>query len=294
MIPAIVHDGAWLAPRVLRFPEPVEIHMATPVAAVNAGARQVLCLSGEPWPMRPAPRTVLGIAERYELILTWDREILRDCPPTDGRPRAVMLPFGTTWIAPGDRAGTERRDKVFKVTTLRGGKNQLAGHRLRQEICGRADEITIAHEFWTSGRQAAVRLGAEAKSTRGERILPAEAGAKKCLFDAMFHIAIENSQWENYFTEKLIDCFVTRTVPIYWGCPNVGDFFDLDGIIVVRDADEIIAVCNALTPADYTRRSVAIARNRALCEPYCADFAERMRRAIMAHLFAGVTAELSA
>ena len=34
--------------------------------------------------------------------------------------------------------------------------------------------------------------------------------------DSMFHIAIENNKAINYFTEKLIDCFVSKTIPIYW------------------------------------------------------------------------------
>eukprot|EP00960_Hanusia_phi_P028820 747607-Hanusia_phi.AAC.5 len=33
----------------------------------------------------------------------------------------------------------------------------------------------------------------------------------------MFSFAIENSRYDTYFTEKLIDCFITGTVPIYWG-----------------------------------------------------------------------------
>ena len=47
----------------------------------------------------------------------------------------------------------------------------------------------------------------------------------------MFSIAIENSRNGCYFTEKILDCFTTRTVPIYWGCPDIGDYFDMNVII---------------------------------------------------------------
>ena len=47
-----------------------------------------------------------------------------------------------------------------------------------------------------------------------------------------FSIVIENSQQINYFTEKLIDCILTKTIPIYWGCPNISDFFDTTGWII--------------------------------------------------------------
>lgn len=41
-----------------------------------------------------------------------------------------------------------------------------------------------------------------------------------------YSIAIENSSYTNYFTEKISDCFLAYTMPVYWGCPNIGDFFD--------------------------------------------------------------------
>jgi hypothetical protein len=26
--------------------------------------------------------------------------------------------------------------------------------------------------------------------------------------------------------QQRIDCLITKTIPIYWGCPNISDFFD--------------------------------------------------------------------
>ena len=42
----------------------------------------------------------------------------------------------------------------------------------------------------------------------------------------MYSVAIESSSEKDYFTEKLIDCLITKTIPIYWGCPNINDYFD--------------------------------------------------------------------
>ena len=41
----------------------------------------------------------------------------------------------------------------------------------------------------------------------------------------LFSIAIENSYIPNYITEKLTDCFVTLTIPLYSGCPNVENYY---------------------------------------------------------------------
>jgi len=52
-------------------------------------------------------------------------------------------------------------------------------------------------------------------------------------------IAVENSSQKNYFTEKLIDCFVCNTLPFYWGCPNIFDFFPEKSIRKISNEDSI-------------------------------------------------------
>jgi hypothetical protein len=42
---------------------------------------------------------------------------------------------------------------------------------------------------------------------------------------------IESCQEPGYFTEKIIDCFLTGTIPIYWGDPNIRDIFNPGGIL---------------------------------------------------------------
>jgi hypothetical protein len=84
----------------------------------------------------------------------------------------------------------------------------------------------------------------------GRRVLGV---SKEPLFTSMFHIAIENCSIKNYFTEKIVDCFQTRTVPIYYGCRNIGEFFNDCGIIQCHNLEDIINVCNQLTPEVYER-----------------------------------------
>lgn len=56
----------------------------------------------------------------------------------------------------------------------------------------------------------------------------------------VYNIVMENDRYPGYFTEKLTDCFVTGTVPIYYGAPDIGNYFDTDGIIQVNSIDEIM------------------------------------------------------
>ncbi len=50
--------------------------------------------------------------------------------------------------------------------------------------------------------------------------------------DYMFSIVMENGIYDDYWTEKITDCFATGTIPVYWGSPSIGKHFNMDGIIV--------------------------------------------------------------
>jgi hypothetical protein len=48
---------------------------------------------------------------------------------------------------------------------------------------------------------------------------------KDGLTNYKFSIAVENCVEENYFSEKFTDCVLTNTIPIYFGCPNIENYF---------------------------------------------------------------------
>jgi ADP-ribosylglycohydrolase len=77
----------------------------------------------------------------------------------------------------------------------------------------------------------------------------------------MFHVAVENVKKENFFTEKIIDAFLTRTVPVYRGCTNLEQFFDMDGVITFDTEDELVEILNSLTEEDYLKRKEAMENN---------------------------------
>lgn len=55
------------------------------------------------------------------------------------------------------------------------------------------------------------------------------------LRDYMFSIAIENCEYDTYFTEKISDCFATGTIPVYLGTKNIGKYFNEDGIVILDE-----------------------------------------------------------
>ena len=68
-----------------------------------------------------------------------------------------------------------------------------------------------------------------------------------------FMICFENSSLKNYLTEKLANAYVSGTIPIYWGCPNITDYIDLSSIIYLRPdytQDELQTVINEIIALD--------------------------------------------
>ena len=43
--------------------------------------------------------------------------------------------------------------------------------------------------------------------------------------DYKYHIALENCAYPDYWTEKLSDAFLAGAYPLYYGCPNLKDYF---------------------------------------------------------------------
>ncbi len=80
--------------------------------------------------------------------------------------------------------------------------------------------------------------------TYGNRndIEEARIGKVDVFSKSQFGVAIENTSHRGYFTEKILDLFLLKTLPIYWGCSNIGDYFNLDGILRVDNVDDMVYV----------------------------------------------------
>jgi hypothetical protein len=92
------------------------------------------------------------------------------------------------------------------------------------------------------------------------------------LLDYRFSIAIENlSCDDNYFTEKLTDCFLTGTIPIYHGCLNIGEFFDERGILTFNTQEELKSILDSLNEEKYNNMLEYAQNNLNTCLRYALD-----------------------
>jgi hypothetical protein len=183
----------------------------------------------------------------FDAILTWNDKVLNNCE------NAIFLPFGHTWLKP-DQYEKEHK-KEFKISHLRGSLLKSYGHQIRWDILDRKNEIKIPTKFF---------------DVYGDRhnIERARIDKEEVFGDTQFGVAIENFAHRGWFSEKILDCFLLKTIPMYWGCSNIGDFFNIDGIIKFEEADEFIYISNQLTDKYYKSKKQVIEENYQLALQY--------------------------
>ncbi len=81
-----------------------------------------------------------------------------------------------------------------------------------------------------------------------------------------YHIVLENSSTNDYWTEKLTDTFLAGAYPIYYGCTNIYDYFTKDtlSVIDIDNTDEAINTIKYIIQSDLYERSegeLKIAKN---------------------------------
>ena len=135
-------------------------------------------------------------------------------------------------------------DKTKLVSMIASSKRLTSGHLLRH---------TYAQKF---SKHIDLYGGAFGSKRIGDDSTP-WPNKSEAINDYMFQIVIENDSYSTYFTEKITDCFATGTIPIYWGAPDIGEHFNMDGIIVLDDTFDI----NSLTPELYQSKMYAIKDN---------------------------------
>ena len=124
-------------------------------------------------------------------------------------------------------------EKTKLVSMVASAKHDTAGHKKR-------------HEFAKNFKDQMDLFGGAAGSNReGDNGTP-WPDKLPLLQDYMFNVVVENDSYPTYFTEKITDCFATGTVPVYWGCPTIGEYFNEDGIILVDDDFDISVLTKEL------------------------------------------------
>ena len=205
-------DCYWIKELEVDYDNPVELYVEEyPSTPIPEGTVR-FCLSHEPHPH--LSKKAFAHPECYNYLLTWKQEHLNTIP------NAIYFhSFNTRvidYIFP---------PKVFGVSTVVGEKWEFEGHTMRHNLFFRQGEITIPRRFYLSGNKLWKGVDYTDQPLLDEN-------SKDRLWDTQFSIAIENIFLNNWFTEKIVDCFLSKTVPVYIGAPNILDYFNGEGIVI--------------------------------------------------------------
>jgi Glycosyltransferase family 10 (fucosyltransferase) C-term len=82
-----------------------------------------------------------------------------------------------------------------------------------------------------------------------------------------YSLAVENSCCPDYWTEKIADCFLCWTVPIYYGCTNLEEYFPADAFIrvdITRPQEALARIKEVMDHDDWEKRLPALKEARHL------------------------------
>ena len=99
-------------------------------------------------------------------------------------------------------------------------KTYTPGHQYRHIIARHILKYNLPIDIWGNGVDNYKREFPNNKYIKGSF-----KSMEEMCKDYLFTIAIENTSHDHYFTEKIINPFINSTIPLYWGCKKVEEYF---------------------------------------------------------------------
>ena len=163
---------------------------------------------------------ILDLENDFDSIFTFRSDLLNRSD------KYKLLLHWCCWIKDQDK---RIYDKTKLLSTIASGKKQTEGHILRHSIIS-----LFGNKMDVFGR--------------GYNYIEDKIEGLK---GYKFHIVVENVKEDYYFSEKLLDCFATGTIPIYWGCPSIGNFFNEKGVLTFDNMDELYNILRKISDDKY-------------------------------------------
>lgn len=193
----------------------------------------------EPRSLQPQTyRLVENYYHRFDNIFTHDSQLLAELP--NARPIIYWNEY---------EIHDESKNK--NISMICGSKDMCPLHNLRQHLAEAIkDRVDILGD-WKGGSRCSI----------------AEAYA-----NYKFAVVIENYIDDYWFTEKILNAFASKTVPIYLGARKIGEYFNTDGIIRADNLWDIPEIIDDLIAAgiekEYNNRVAAIEGNYLRVQSY--------------------------
>ena len=152
-------------------------------------------------------KDILNFKKIYKKIFTHDLELIQTddlfeyCPPASNK----------SWITSG-----KIYNKTKLVSMICSGKDITSGHKYRNNLMKLYKDKNLSIDFYGKSHNPFTQK-------------------EEALSDYCFSFVVENGNYGHYYTEKIMDCFATGTIPIYYGSPEISKHFNKNGIIILDD-----------------------------------------------------------
>jgi len=135
---------------------------------------------------------------------------------------------------------------------------QALANKPKSKLCS----IITSNKQYTPGHIKRIDFAKKLKNHYGESLdlfgrgFRTMADKIESLENYRFQIVIENAEFDHYFTEKLSDCFINGTYPIYYGCPNLDSYFPANSFqpININNIQESILLIDRAIKENYDLR----------------------------------------
>jgi len=148
----------------------------------------------------------------FDKIFTHSKKILENS-------NAYLVPIGGCHLEESEISLDHKKSRL--ISMMYSNKKFSEGHNLRHDIANRFSKLIDV-------------MGSGVNGLHMKKI-------ESCA-DYAFSVVIENCKDGYYFTEKIIDCFLSGVIPIYWGCDYIGEFFNKNGFLTFNTIEDLYEI----------------------------------------------------
>tara|TARA_R110000822_G_scaffold7114_2_gene29355 strand:- start:594 stop:1496 length:903 start_codon:yes stop_codon:yes gene_type:complete len=184
----------------------------------------------------------------FDYVATYDDFLIQNMPE-----KSLVVPYNTTFIWP------EERQQIYNKTRLYSYVTSTKSYTKQQQF-----RVNLLKKFKVSQSKKSPDLFG-----RGHNPMPeSRLGKYLSLKDYAFSINIENMIQDNYFSEKIIDCFLCGTIPIYFGARKINDFFNPRGILTFDNESDLDYIIDNISLDLYQDRIEAVRENHEIAKKH--------------------------
>ena len=186
--------------------------------------------------------------DKFDYIVTYDDVLIEKF-----KEKVIVVPNGGSWIS-----HPQIHPKTKLCSYMVSTKSMTEQQRTRVSLL----------RFFRRNREINISLYGRGHNPLCENHANESDGKLEAYKDYAFSLAMENHRQHNYFSEKLMDCLLTGTIPVYCGCLDIDKYFNVDGMILFDTEDEAKNIINTLKLSMYDTKLDAVRENFELAKRY--------------------------